>query len=114
MATAGAGSVHSTSSKSSSPDFRGGELDAVRYGDQEVRVMPYAGGCSCGAVHYELTAEPIRGFQCQWRHCQRATGSGHASVMVFPRAALRITGPVSDISRTADTGAQKLTGFCGP
>ncbi len=73
--------------------------------------MPYAGGCSCGAVHYELTAEPIRGFQCQCRDCQRDTGSGHASVMVFPRAALRITGPVAEISRTADTGAQKAVIF---
>ena len=76
-------------------------------------MMPYAGGCSCGAVHYELAAEPIRGFQCQCRDCQRDTGSGHASVMVFPRAAMRITGPVAEISRTADTGAQKLKGFCG-
>ena len=56
--------------------------------------MPYAGGCSCGAVHYELTAEPIRGFQCQCRDCQRDTGSGHASVMVFPRAAMRVSGPM--------------------
>jgi hypothetical protein len=76
-------------------------------------MMPYAGGCSCGAVHYVLAAEPIRGFRCQCRDCQRDTGSGHASVMVFPRAAMRISGPVAEISRTADTGAQKLKGFCG-
>ena len=62
-------------------------------------MMPYAGGCSCGAVHYELAAEPIRGFQCQCRDCQRDTGSGHASVMVFPRAAMRISGPVAETNR---------------
>jgi hypothetical protein len=73
----------------------------------------YAGGCACGAVRYEIAAEPIRGFQCQCRDCQRDTGSGHASVMVFPRAAMRVTGPVSEISRTADTGARKTKGFCG-
>ena len=73
----------------------------------------FAGGCSCGAVRYEIAAEPIRSFQCQCRDCQRDTGSGHASVMVFARAALRIAGPVSEILRTADTGAHKLKGFCG-
>lgn len=78
-------------------------------------MMPnvHAGGCSCGAIRYEIAAEPIRTFQCQCRDCQRDTGSGHASVMVFPRAAMRITGRATEISRTADTGAQKLKGFCG-
>ena len=75
-------------------------------------MKPYTGGCCCGAVRYELTAEPLRGFQCQCRDCQRDTGSGHASVLVFPRAGLRITGPVAEISRTADAGADKLKGFC--
>jgi hypothetical protein len=76
-------------------------------------MVPYAGGCSCGAVRFELAAEPLRGFQCQCRDCQRDTGSGHASVLVFPRAAMRITGRVTEISRTADSGMQKLKGFCG-
>jgi hypothetical protein len=75
--------------------------------------MLYTGGCSCGVVRYEITAAPLRGFQCQCRDCQRDTGSGHASVMVFPRAALRIIGTVTEIARVADTGAQKLKGFCG-
>lgn len=25
----------------------------------------YTGGCLCGAVRYEITAEPVRSFQCQ-------------------------------------------------
>jgi hypothetical protein len=33
--------------------------------------------------------------------------------MVFPRAAVRVTGAVNEISRTADSGAHKLKGFCG-
>jgi len=72
----------------------------------------YTGGCACGKVRYELAAEPIRGFQCQCRDCQRDTGSGHSSVMVFPRAALSVSGDVSEILRTADSGADKLKGFC--
>ena len=76
-------------------------------------MAPYAGGCSCGAVRFEIAAEPLRGFQCQCRDCQRDTGSGHASVFVFPTAAMRITGHVTEILRTADSSAQKRKGFCG-
>jgi hypothetical protein len=32
--------------------------------------------------------------------------------MVFPRAAFHVTGPVAETARTADTGADKLKGFC--
>jgi hypothetical protein len=72
----------------------------------------YTGGCTCGAVRYEITAEPIRGFYCQCRDCQRDTGAGHASVTVFPSAAMRVTGDVAENLRTADNGAQKRKGFC--
>ena len=27
----------------------------------------YTGGCTCGAIRYEVTAEPVRSFQCQCR-----------------------------------------------
>jgi hypothetical protein len=33
--------------------------------------------------------------------------------MVFPRAALGVTGDVTETLRTADSGEQKLKGFCG-
>jgi hypothetical protein len=73
----------------------------------------YIGGCTCGAVRYEITAEPVRSFQCQCRDCQRDTGAGHSSVAVFPRAAMRVEGDVVENLRVADSGAQKRKGFCG-
>ena len=73
----------------------------------------YTGGCTCDAVRYEITAEPVRSFQCQCRDCQRDTGTGHASVVVFPRAAMRITGHAVENLRVADSGAEKRKGFCG-
>ena len=72
----------------------------------------YTGGCTCGAVRYEIGAEPIRGFYCQCRDCQRDTGAGHSTVAVFPIAALKITGNVTEHLRSADSGAQKRKGFC--
>jgi hypothetical protein len=73
----------------------------------------YMGGCVCGAVRYRIEAEPVRSFQCQCRDCQRDTGSGHASVMVFPRAAMQVTGETVEHLRSADSGAAKRKGFCG-
>src|SRR6266581_1326488 len=75
--------------------------------------MSFSGGCSCGAVRFTIAAEPVRGFQCQCRDCQRDTGGGHSSVFVFPRSAVDITGEVCEISRSSDSGAMKRKGFCG-
>lgn len=32
------------------------------------------GGCVCGAIRYEVTAEPIVTFNCHCRDCQKTTG----------------------------------------
>ena len=74
--------------------------------------MGFSGGCACGAVRYTIDAEPIRGFQCQCRDCQRDTGSGHSSVFVFARDAFQVAGEVREITRIADSGATKHKGFC--
>ncbi|MFB9262604.1 GFA family protein [Bradyrhizobium erythrophlei] len=74
--------------------------------------MGFSGGCACGAVRYTISAEPIRGFQCQCRDCQRDTGGGHSSVFVFARDALTVTGEVREIARTSDGGTIKRKGFC--
>ncbi len=31
---------------------------------------PYTGGCACGAIRYEISAEPIAMNDCQCRDCQ--------------------------------------------
>jgi len=37
--------------------------------------VPAEGGCSCGAVRYRLTAEPLFVHCCHCLNCQRQTGS---------------------------------------
>ena len=37
------------------------------------------GGCACGAIRYEVTAEPIVTFNCHCRDCQKTTGGAYAS-----------------------------------
>jgi hypothetical protein len=36
--------------------------------------LPFAGGCVCGTIRYECSAEPIMMFKCHCRDCQQVTG----------------------------------------
>lgn len=67
----------------------------------------YQGGCLCGAVRYEIAAEPMFGG-----HCQRETGTGHASFMAFPADAVKLSGALSYYESTADSGNRVRRGFC--
>ena len=53
--------------------------------------LPFTGGCGCGAIRYECTAEPISMFNCHCRDCQRVTGAGHACVVLVPAASFKLT-----------------------
>jgi len=70
------------------------------------------GGCACGAVHYEIGAEPVFMLNCHCRDCQRATGAAYAPVFVVPRNALRVTGEVKYFKVTGDGGKYVERGFC--
>ena len=72
----------------------------------------YAGGCACGAVRYEVVAEPIVAGHCQCRDCQRMTGTGHASMLGFPELAVKITGQLKFHASKADSGHTASRGFC--
>ncbi|EJC73803.1 aldehyde-activating protein [Rhizobium hidalgonense] len=74
---------------------------------------PYTGGCACGAIHYEISAEPIAMNDCQCRDCQRTSGTGHGSYLTFPsRQAVKLEGQASHWQRVADNGNVKTRGFC--
>jgi hypothetical protein len=36
---------------------------------------PYTGGCACGAIRYEISAEPLAMTDCQCRDCQHMSGN---------------------------------------
>jgi len=74
---------------------------------------PYFGGCACGAVRYEITAEPLVMVDCQCRHCQQRSGTGHGSYLTFPsREAVTIEGEARHWGVAADNGNVKTHGFC--
>jgi hypothetical protein len=65
----------------------------------------YTGGCACGAVRYEISAEPIFMNHCQCRDCQRASGTGHGSYLTFAsRAQVKVAGRATHRDTVADSG----------
>lgn len=74
---------------------------------------PFTGGCACGAVRYECTAEPLGSINCHCRDCQRASGTAYASVLRVPAASFRvIKGEARFYSVKADSGNTVSRGFC--
>ncbi len=73
---------------------------------------PFSGGCACGAIRYECTAEPVISLNCHCRDCQRASGSAFAPILRVPTNALKITGEPKWYEVIGDSGARVLRGFC--
>lgn len=72
----------------------------------------FTGGCQCGAVRYECSADPICTGNCHCRDCQKASGSGYIPALGVPTDALRITGTVKYFESRADSGHTVSRGFC--
>lgn len=72
----------------------------------------FSGGCACGAVRYESSAQPKFELHCCCRQCQRATGGGHASSFALSIDAVTITGDMKFFDQTADSGNTVSRGFC--
>lgn len=73
---------------------------------------PFAGGCACGAVRYEVTGEPIQMSDCQCRQCQHRSGTGHGSYLTFHGAAVKTEGDVKQWQAVGDGGTVKSHAFC--
>ncbi|MBP0582934.1 GFA family protein [Labrys sp. LIt4] len=72
----------------------------------------YTGGCACGAIRYEITAEPVFSNDCQCRDCQRESGTGHQSHLTFPRQNVTLSGEGCPWDMVADSGVRKTRYFC--
>jgi hypothetical protein len=72
----------------------------------------FTGGCACGQIRYEIPAEPMVMLDCQCRDCQRKSGTGHLSHLVFPRAGVKLAGTAKHWDLIADSGNVKTRAFC--
>jgi hypothetical protein len=74
--------------------------------------LPFTGGCLCGAIRYECSAEPMMMGNCHCRHCQQSTGTAFAAAILVPRNAVNITGEVTYYEIKGDSGNMVGRGFC--
>jgi len=75
--------------------------------------IPFTGGCVCGAVRYECTAEPIMMFKCHCRDCQQVTGGGFVAGLLVPTSAFRLTqGKLRYHFTPSAAGGKHKRGFC--
>lgn len=72
------------------------------------------GGCLCGDVRYESTAEPLMIVACHCTHCQKQSGSAFSMNIGVPGDSVTVTG--ESFRTYEDTGASGqpiLRKFCG-
>ena len=69
------------------------------------------GGCACGAVRFEVRGKPRFEFICQCRDCQRASGTGHAALVVFVKESSSVTGELS--FHSTETSSRGFCPACG-
>ncbi|MHA6297788.1 GFA family protein [Devosia sp. CAU 1758] len=74
--------------------------------------LDLSGSCDCGAVTLAIKGRPVSMFQCSCHNCQRASGSGHSSIVLFPADDLAVNGATTSYARPANSGATFTRHFC--
>lgn len=69
-----------------------------------------AGGCLCGAVRYEASAQPYNITHCHCSDCRRSSGAAFVTWASFPRSSFRFTNPMVTAREVAWAG--RLRSFC--
>jgi hypothetical protein len=76
-------------------------------------VAPFSGGCLCGAVRYEVSAEPVAFMLCHCRDCQYVSGGEPAAVVVVPARSISILkGGVKGFAVKGESGSDVERQFC--
>ena len=70
------------------------------------------GGCLCGALRYEATAEPVYAGLCYCQDCRRASGSGFIPFMGFRAEHLTISGAARQSHANAFNGGVATRNYC--
>lgn len=74
---------------------------------------PLTGGCLCGAVRYEITAEPVVSCHCHCSLCRRASGAPFATWTTVPLDGFRWTRGTPARFRSSEKAARDFCSACG-
>lgn len=76
--------------------------------------LPMTGGCSCGAIRYEIASFPLLLYTCNCTECQTASGSAFALNMPVATGDFHILkGEPKGWRRASPSGADVTSWFCG-
>jgi hypothetical protein len=71
------------------------------------------GGCLCGRIRYTLRGPALFVSQCCCKDCQKATGTGHTTIVGVPREQLQIAqGKPKTYTSQGDSGGEVVRHFC--
>ena len=71
------------------------------------------GGCLCGDLRYTLTGPSLFVSQCCCKDCQKATGTGHTTIIGVHNSQLEMRGEVTTFTNEGETGGSVTRHFCG-
>jgi hypothetical protein len=75
---------------------------------------PYAGGCQCGQIRYEIRAEPLTLYACHCKECQKQSSSAFGmSMPVACDAVILLKGQPKEWKRVSESGREVSCLFCG-
>lgn len=80
--------------------------------DSNMTSEHYTGGCSCGAIRYDIPSEPIFSNHCHCATCQGRSGTGHGSYATFMAEGVKVEGEATRWDVPAESGVMKKHAFC--
>jgi hypothetical protein len=64
--------------------------------------LPATGSCQCGQVQLQLESAPLFSYACHCHDCQKRTGSAFSMGLVCLADGIKISGQLSDWTRTSE------------
>jgi hypothetical protein len=76
--------------------------------------LPITGGCSCGAIRYEIASFPLLLYTCNCTNCQTRSGSAFALNMPVKAKDFHVRkGEAKGRRHTSPSGVPVVSRFCG-
>jgi len=71
-----------------------------------------SGACQCGNVTVSVNGPALRMAQCHCRDCQKASGTGHMSLVFMKQEDVEMSGDTKSYDCTTDSGNTSSRLFC--
>jgi hypothetical protein len=83
------------------------------YAGEMIMELPLAGGCLCGAIRYQISAEPSSADYCHCSMCRRAAGAPVVARLTVPNASFGWTAGQPAVYRSSQKAERFFCPTCG-